>query len=146
MTTRRNFIRILPLGLAGAGSLPLMVACGDKTPPPVPSPAPMPAAPAPAPMTPPAAAPAMPDTAATPASSGSTALVNPQEPAAIALGYVAVATTVDAGKYSKYAPGQNCSNCALYQGKAGDADGPCPLFAGRHVLATGWCSAHVNKT
>ncbi|MDQ2778435.1 MAG: high-potential iron-sulfur protein [Pseudomonadota bacterium] len=83
--------------------------------------------------------------ASTPRPSAGIALVTPQDPAAIALGYVAVASSVDAGKYTKYAPGQNCGNCALYQGKAGDAEGPCPLFGGRHVLAAGWCSAHVSK-
>ncbi len=152
MSTRRSFIRILPLGLASAASLPLMVACGDKAPPPAPPPVPTPppaAAPMPAPMSeasaPDMGAPAMPGAASAPATAGSTALVSPQDPAAIALGYVAVATNADAGKYTKYASGQACSNCALYQGKAGDTEGPCPLFGGRHVLSTGWCSAYVKK-
>lgn len=162
MTTRRSFIRILPLGLAGAASLPLMVACGDKSPPPAPpAPPPLPPAaePMPAATTPmpeasaaasvspaPASSSGTPDAASAPSAAGSTAMVSPQDPAAIALGYVAVASTVDAAKYTKYAPGQNCANCALFQGKAGDADGACPLFGGRHVAAAGWCSAHVNKT
>lgn len=35
--------------------------------------------------------------------------------------------------------------CALYQGKAGDAAGNCPLFAGKMVSSKGWCSAWVKK-
>lgn len=62
-----------------------------------------------------------------------------------ALGYVADATKADKAKFPKFAAGQTCSNCALYQGKAGAASGPCPLFAGKQVTAKGWCSAYVKK-
>jgi len=61
------------------------------------------------------------------------------------LGYVADATKTDAKKFPKYAAGQNCTNCALYQGKAGAAAGGCPLFAGKEVAAKGWCSAYAKK-
>ncbi|MEO5735406.1 MAG: high-potential iron-sulfur protein [Rubrivivax sp.] len=88
---------------------------------------------------------APPNAASAPTSVVSTAMVTPQDPGAVALGYVAVASKADAGKYDKYAPGQDCGNCALYQGKPGDASGPCPLFGGRHVAAAGWCSAYVKK-
>ena len=64
---------------------------------------------------------------------------------ALALGYVADATKTDSKKYPKYAAGQNCVNCALYQGKAGDAAGGCPLFAGKQVVSKGWCSAWAKK-
>ena len=64
---------------------------------------------------------------------------------ALALGYAAEATKADTKKFPKYAAGQNCSNCALYQGKATDAAGLCPLFAGRQVAAKGWCSAWAKK-
>jgi High potential iron-sulfur protein len=63
----------------------------------------------------------------------------------VALGYVAEATKTDTKKYPKYASGQICSNCALYQGKANDAWGACPLFAGKQVAAKGWCSAYAKK-
>ena len=68
-----------------------------------------------------------------------------QHPAAVGLGYVAVASRADVSKFKNYAAGQLCSNCALYAGKAGEAQGPCPLFAGKHVMAAGWCSAYVKK-
>jgi hypothetical protein len=62
-----------------------------------------------------------------------------------ALGYFAVATKTDKTKYPKYAADQNCSNCALYQGKASDAAGGCPLFAGKQVAGKAWCSAWAKK-
>jgi High potential iron-sulfur protein len=62
-----------------------------------------------------------------------------------ALGYLAVGTKTDKTKYPKYAAEQQCSNCALYQGKPDDKAGGCPLFAGKQVAAKGWCSAWVKK-
>ena len=64
---------------------------------------------------------------------------------ALALGYVVDATKADTKKYPKYAAGQNCAGCALYQGKASDAAGLCPLFAGKQVASKGWCSAWAKK-
>ena len=64
---------------------------------------------------------------------------------AASLGYKADATKVDKTKFPKYAAGQQCSSCALFQGKAGDAAGGCPLFAGKQVAATAWCSAYAKK-
>ena len=73
------------------------------------------------------------------------ALVDEKDPQAVALGYVADAKKVDTKKYTKYAAGQVCSNCALYQGKAADKQGGCPLFAGKQVAGPGWCSAWAKK-
>lgn len=64
---------------------------------------------------------------------------------AVALGYKADAAKADKVKFPKFAAGQNCANCALYQGKAGAAAGGCPLFAGKQVAAKGWCSAYAKK-
>ena len=33
-----------------------------------------------------------------------------------------------------------------FQGKAGDAWGPCTIFAGKQVNANGWCQVYVKKT
>ncbi|MEO6747895.1 MAG: high-potential iron-sulfur protein [Caldimonas sp.] len=73
------------------------------------------------------------------------AALSEKDPQALALGYVSDATKVDTKKYPKYAAGQVCSNCALYQGKPADAAGNCPLFAGKQVAAKGWCSAWAKK-
>ncbi len=73
------------------------------------------------------------------------AMVGEKEPQAAALGYVADATMADAKKFPKYAAGQACSSCALYQGKPADAAGGCPLFAGKQVSGKGWCSAWAKK-
>jgi hypothetical protein len=73
------------------------------------------------------------------------ARVDEKDPQAAALGYVSDATKADAKKFPKYAAGQMCSNCALYQGKPADAAGGCPLFAGKQVAGKGWCSAWAKK-
>jgi hypothetical protein len=73
------------------------------------------------------------------------AKLDEKDPQAVALGYVAEASKADAKKFPKYAAGQLCSNCALYQAKATDAYGGCPLFAGKQVAGKGWCSAWAKK-
>jgi anaerobic selenocysteine-containing dehydrogenase len=73
------------------------------------------------------------------------ALLDEKDAQAVALGYVADAKRVDAKKYPKYAAGQVCSNCALYQGKAADKVGGCPLFGAKQVAGPGWCSAWAKK-
>jgi len=73
------------------------------------------------------------------------AMVDEKNAQAVALGYVADATKTDAKKFPKYAAGQNCANCALYQAKASDAAGNCPLFPGKQVLAKAWCNAWAKK-
>jgi len=73
------------------------------------------------------------------------ARLDEKDPQAAALGYVADATKTDTKKFPKYAAGQVCTNCALYQGKPADAAGGCPLFAGKQVAGKGWCSAWAKK-
>jgi hypothetical protein len=62
-----------------------------------------------------------------------------------ALGYVADTAKADAKKFPKHVAAQQCSNCTLFQGKAGEASGPCPIFAGKQVAAKGWCNSYVKK-
>ena len=50
--------------------------------------------------------------------------VDPKDPTAVQLGYVTDATKADKAKIPKYAAGQECGNCGLYQGAAGSAQGP----------------------
>ena len=64
---------------------------------------------------------------------------------ATTLGYKTDAGKVDKNKQPKYAAGQLCNNCALYQGAAGSASGGCPLFGSKQVAAKGWCSAWAKK-
>ena len=73
------------------------------------------------------------------------AMVDEKDAQASSLGYKADTTKVDGKKYANHKAEQQCSNCALYQGKAGDKAGACPLFAGKQVAATGWCSAYAKK-
>lgn len=67
------------------------------------------------------------------------------DPQAQALGYKTDATKADKAKFPKYAAGQMCGNCQLYQGKPADATGPCSLFPNKLVASKGWCSAWVKK-
>ncbi len=73
------------------------------------------------------------------------ALLDEKDAQAVALGYVADAKRVDAKKFPKFVAGQNCVNCALFQGKAADKAGGCPLFGTKQVTAAGWCNAWAKK-
>ncbi len=72
-------------------------------------------------------------------------MVAETDPQAVALGYKADTTKVDAKKYANHKPEQHCGNCALFQGKAADASGGCSLFPGKQVATKGWCSAWAKK-
>src|SRR4029077_676097 len=63
-------------------------------------------------------------------------LVTSDDPTAKALKYVS-----DARKSSDDKPGSKCANCGFCQGAAGSAQAGCPLFPGKSVKATGWCSS-----
>jgi hypothetical protein len=71
--------------------------------------------------------------------------VSEADPAAVALGYKADASKVDAKKYPAIATGRQCVGCQLYAGKPSDAAGPCGAFGGKLVSAKGWCVAWVKK-
>jgi hypothetical protein len=73
------------------------------------------------------------------------AMIAETDPQAQVLGYKSDATKVDKVKFVKYATGQNCGNCALYQGKPNSANGGCGIFAGKQVSSKGWCSAYAKK-
>ena len=73
------------------------------------------------------------------------AMVDEKDGQAAALGYKADSSKVDGKKYAAHKAEQNCGNCALFQGKAGDKAGMCPLFAGKQVSAAGWCNAYAKK-
>jgi len=62
-----------------------------------------------------------------------------------ALGYRTDATKVDRGRFPKYQAAQTRASSQFFQGKAGDAAGPCQIFAGKLVNAKGWCSSYVKK-
>lgn len=73
------------------------------------------------------------------------AKLDEKDPQAVALGYVADTAKADAKKFPKHTKDQKCNNCALFQGKATDAAGGCPLFGTKQVTAGGWCSAWAKK-
>ena len=71
--------------------------------------------------------------------------VDMKDPQAVALAYVEDTAKTDAKKFPKHTKDQKCTNCALYQGKATDAWGGCPLFGAKQVAGPGWCSAWAKK-
>ena len=71
--------------------------------------------------------------------------VEETDPQAAALGYRNDASKVDGKKFPTFAAGRNCANCQLYQGKTGEAWGPCGAFGGKLVNANGWCAAWTKK-
>ncbi len=82
--------------------------------------------------------------AATPVAKGP-ATLDEKDPQAVALGYVSNSAKADGKKFPNHRPDQHCSGCQLFQGKAGESHGACPIFAGRQVAATGWCSSWIKK-
>jgi putative hemolysin len=73
------------------------------------------------------------------------ARIDEKDPQAVNLGYVHDTTKANKAKFAKHTNDQKCSNCQLYQGKATDAWGGCPLFGAKQVAGPGWCSAWVKK-
>mgnify|MGYP000883691674 CR=1 FL=1 len=73
------------------------------------------------------------------------AALDPNDPQAKALGYVADTTKVDAKANPTHKPEQKCDNCAQFQGKAGDAHAGCNIFAGKSVAGNGWCKVWAKK-
>jgi hypothetical protein len=71
--------------------------------------------------------------------------VSEKDPQAMALGYSEDSTKVDPKKYPKHTAEQKCSTCQLFVAKGKDPYGNCPLYAGKVVAATGWCSAYAKK-
>ena len=71
--------------------------------------------------------------------------IDEKDPQAVALAYVHDSAKADTKKYPKHTKDQKCNNCALYQGKATDAWGGCPLFGTKQVAGPGWCSAWAKK-
>lgn len=57
------------------------------------------------------------------------------------LGYVDDAAST---KDARYKAGSKCVNCQLYTGGSAGY-GPCQLFPGKSVNASGWCSSYMPK-
>ena len=64
------------------------------------------------------------------------------DPAARALGYTADAASVDAA--TRGGAERRCALCRFYT-EPGAAWGPCELFPGKAVKATGWCTGWAAR-
>lgn len=82
--------------------------------------------------------------AATRAEAAAPAL-DPNDPQAKSLGYVADTSKVDDKANPMHKAEQKCANCVQYQGKAADAQAPCTIFAGKLVNGSGWCKVYAKK-
>lgn len=71
--------------------------------------------------------------------------LDPNDPTAKALGFVADAKQVNATQNPMFKPTQKCATCAQYQGKASDALAPCNIFGGKTVPNGGWCKVWVVR-
>lgn len=67
-------------------------------------------------------------------------LLDPREPAAVALAYTNNSAKVDVARYPIFKRGQTCANCVLIETGTGRTRG-CEILPGRLVAATGWCRA-----
>ncbi len=67
------------------------------------------------------------------------------DPLGKSLGYTDQATDVDKAKYPTYKPGQMCDKCRFFKGSAGQKYGPCQIFVGKDVSASGWCVSFSPK-
>ena len=72
--------------------------------------------------------------------------LDPNDPAAKTIGYAEDASKLDAKKEPLFKPNSRCSNCTFYQtAQAKGEYAPCTIFAGRQVVANGWCRAWSAK-
>ena len=67
------------------------------------------------------------------------------DPQAAALGYRHDARKVDKMKFGNWRAGLDCDDCVQFEGKKGEAWGPCKIFPGKAVNSHGWCSAFQPK-
>jgi hypothetical protein len=67
------------------------------------------------------------------------------DPQAKSFAYVHDATTIDSANQPRFKAGQNCANCALFQGKANQEWAGCSIFPGKSVNAAGWCTVYAPK-
>jgi hypothetical protein len=65
--------------------------------------------------------------------------LDPNDPAAKALGFTNDTTKVDAGANPTHISTQKCGTCVQFQGKPGDTVGGCNIFPGHSVPQGGWC-------
>ncbi len=68
-------------------------------------------------------------------------LVEESDPIAIGLKYTHDAASAD----TRTDATATCANCQLYTDPAATESGPCTIFAGKSVKASGWCASWVVR-
>lgn len=73
------------------------------------------------------------------------AQLDPNDPAAKALGYVSDVSKLDTKSNPQFKAGSHCGNCAQFNGAATAATAPCNIFPGKVVANNGWCRVWAPK-
>lgn len=71
--------------------------------------------------------------------------LRPEDPEAMAFGFVQQAEKVDAAAHPTFQAGQRCATCSQYEGAEEQASGGCAIFAGRSVPAGAWCKVWAPR-
>jgi hypothetical protein len=71
--------------------------------------------------------------------------LDPKDPQAAALGYVDDTAKADKKRFPRHTNDQQCKGCQFYSGLTGSKEGPCAVFGGKLVAASGWCSSWIKK-
>jgi hypothetical protein len=71
--------------------------------------------------------------------------LDPSDPTAQALGFVADFSNAAGNTNSSFKPGQHCGVCMQFQGAVTDTRAGCGIFPGHSVPANGWCSAFAAR-
>ena len=62
------------------------------------------------------------------------------DPEAIKFSYTADASKVDPKKFPDFKAGDRCNKCQIYEDEPNNVGG-CPIFTGKRVAGSGWCSS-----
>ena len=67
-------------------------------------------------------------------------MLREDDPEAVKFSYTADASKVDPKKFPDFKPGDRCGKCQIYEDEPNNVGG-CPIFTGKLVSGSGWCSA-----
>jgi hypothetical protein len=71
--------------------------------------------------------------------------LDPTDPTAQSLGFVADSSKIVANTNPAFKPGQRCGVCMQYQGAPTDTRAACSIYPGHSVSVNGWCSAFAQR-
>jgi len=69
-------------------------------------------------------------------------VVSESDPDAQVLHYRVDVSSIKAGEFPNFEPGQSCANCSHFSPRSGSPYGPCDALRNRLVAEMGWCVAY----